>query len=52
VYINVRENRKGNQERTTQRHWQQLGIKEQDEDKEKKTTTWKNKKRSNTENRR
>ena len=35
MYINVRENRRGNQEWTIQRHWQHWVCKAQDEDKEK-----------------
>jgi len=41
--INVRKNRRGNQERTTQRHCQYWANKTQDESKENKTNTenWK-----------
>ena len=44
VYINARENRRGNEEWTTQRHWQQWVHKTHDEDKQRKNTTQKTKK--------
>ena len=44
--INVREYRRGNQERTIQRNWQHWAHKKQDEDKQ-KNTTQKTKKMSN-----
>ena len=43
VYINARENRRGNEEWTTQRHWQQWVHKTHDEDKQRKNTTQKTK---------
>ena len=45
--INVKENRRGNQEWTIQIHWQHWIYKTQDEDKQ--NTTQKAKKRSNTD---
>jgi len=47
-YINVRENRRGNQEWTIQRNWQHCVNKTQNEDKQNKNTIQKTKKMSNT----
>ena len=47
MYIHVRENRRGNQEWTIQRHRQQLAHNTQNEDKQNKNLTQKIKKMSN-----
>jgi hypothetical protein len=47
--INIRENRRGNQEWTIQRNWQHWVHKIRDEDKQNKNTTQKNKKMNNTD---
>ena len=51
IYLNIRENRRGNQEWTIQRHWQHWAHKTQEEDKQtqKHNTAQETKKMSNTD---